>query len=422
MQGIFLLILFMLLLYTLGLRLYRFLILLASPFNSKARLFIEGRKGLFSKLKHQLGNVSGDIIWIHCASLGEFEQGRPIIEAIKRKEPSKRILLTFFSPSGYEIRKNYPLADIVSYLPIDTPKNASKFLSIVHPKAVFFIKYEWWYHITKEIKHLDIPLYSVSCIFRESQPFFKKSNSLQRKILAHFTHFFVQNKDSKDLLSSIGFSNCTITGDTRFDRVAEICAQKKELPIIKVFSGNATTFIIGSSWPEDIDVIAEVVNRYTELKVIIAPHELGEGNFKHIEQKFTSQSVRYSKCSEVDISKANLMIIDNMGMLSSIYQYADIAYIGGAFGKGLHNTLEAATFGLPILFGPKYNRFQEAKDLLKLKGAFSIKDKDSFSLIFDKLINDSSFRTETGNHSRKYVLENTGATDEILNSTLWKEE
>lgn len=340
----------MIIFYNLGLWFYHLLVLIASLFNAKAKKFIAGRKQLFKELEQKTNTIKGGLVWVHCASLGEFEQGRPLIEAIKKKDPDQPILLTFFSPSGYEIRKDYELADIVSYLPLDTKKNAKKFIQLTRPKQVYFIKYEWWYHFTKVLHRQKIPLYSVSCIFRPQQPFFKKGNNIHKKILSHFSHFFVQNKDSKDLLTTIGYNNATLVGDTRFDRVAEICAKKQALPLIENFVGSTFTLVIGSSWPQDLRVIGETLSKYHDLKVIIAPHELHESTLADAESYFKGDSIRYSALKEDPQKTCKALIIDNMGMLSSIYQYAQVAYIGGAFGSGLHNTLEAATFGLPIIW------------------------------------------------------------------------
>jgi 3-deoxy-D-manno-octulosonic-acid transferase len=403
------------LIYKLSIFLYSIAIKIASAFNTKAKLWMNGRKSIFSKIEFALKSNSSPIIWFHCASLGEFEQGRPLIEQIKKQHPSYKIFLTFFSPSGYEIRKNYSEADYVFYLPMDTRSNAKKLISILDPQAAFFIKYEFWFNYLNELKNKNVPSYLISGIFREKQHFFKPYGSWFKKQLGCFTHFFLQDKSSELLLHSIGYKNTTITGDTRFDRVFEISKNITSFPIVKQFCNNDKVFIIGSSWKEDEQMIVDCSNELRSYKLIIAPHEIDNHHIDFIENKFNSfgKCIRYSNATDLNINNANVLIIDNMGMLSSLYQYGTIAYIGGGFGKGIHNILEAATFGLPIIFGPNYSKFLEAKELIIKKGAFSIKDAKDLAATFHYL-NNSSNLNSAAETSKAYIQTNIGATSKIL--------
>ena len=346
----------MTILYLVGIRIFHLLVIIVSPFNSKAKLWLKGRKRIFRSLKKGV-KQDDKILWFHCASLGEFEQGRPVIELFKKEYPNHKILLTFYSPSGYEIRKNYEYADCVYYLPLDTPVNAKLFLDIVKPEAVFFVKYEFWYFFLREIGKRNIPLYLVSGIFRKNQRFFKSYGIKSKKMLRWFTHFFVQNEESKQLLNSINLKNVSVTGDTRFDRVYKIAQQSKYLPLIKKFAEKSPVIVAGSTWRPDEELIIEYFN-YTKnpFKIIIAPHEIHKENILRIIDSIKSDKkvLRYSEAQEDNIENADILIIDSIGILSSVYKYGTIAYIGGGFGKGIHNILEAATFGLPIVFGPNY--------------------------------------------------------------------
>lgn len=392
------------------------LIAIASLFNSKARYWIKGRKGLLQKLKRDI-NENENIAWFHCASLGEFEQGRPVIEKFKEQYPDYKILLTFYSPSGFEIRKDYNKADYIYYLPIDTPQNAKAFIKIVKPQIVFFIKYEFWYYFLKEINKHNIPLYLVSGIFRKDQHFFKKYAKRARKMLSFFTHFFVQNEQSKELLHSVGFENVTISGDTRFDRVYAISKQTKSLELIEKFRSGALTLIAGSTWRPDEEILIKYLNETSfKVKFIIAPHEIHSENMRRIENSFKDEFnvLRYSAANENNIEQANILIIDSIGLLSSLYKYGDLAYIGGGFGKGIHNTLEAATFGLPILFGPNYLKFKEAIDLINKKAAYSVENYEDLKDKLNFLIGDQSNLKELGVKASNYVSKNCGATETIL--------
>ncbi len=404
--------------YVIGIKFMSALIAVAALFNSKARFWIQGRKKIFHRLKVDI-KPSDKIAWFHCASLGEFEQGRPVIEMYKQKYPDYKILLTFYSPSGYEIRKNYKHADYIYYLPIDTPKNARRFLEIAHPEVVFFIKYEFWFFFLQEIYKRNIPLYLVSGIFRPEQRFFKSIAGSSRKMLRFFTHFFVQNEESKQLLNSINLKNVTITGDTRFDRVYEITQKVKQLDLVEKFiQQNKLTLIAGSTWKPDEEIIIEYFNKTDyALKLIIAPHEIHKENISRLENSFKEslKIQKYSEATEKNIEEADVLIVDSIGLLSSLYNYGNVAYIGGGFGKGIHNTLEAATFGLPVIFGPNYLKFQEAIDLINLGSAFSIRTFAEFKEILDNLLNAENEIKRVGEHSSEYVRQKCGATEKILN-------
>lgn len=397
------------LLYNFSLLIYNLLLQLFALFNPKARLFVEGRKNIFNKINSKLKNTSPPI-WFHFASLGEFEQGRPLLEKIKSIQPETPILITFFSPSGYEIRKNYPLADAIFYLPIDHPGNAKKFVELVKPKMAIFTKYEFWPNYFKELAGQHIPLFIVSGIFRSGQIFFKSYGTFYRNVLKQVTHFFVQNKDSLLLLQSIGLNNVSVSGDTRFDRVYENAQHPKNLPTIKEFCGNSNVLVAGSTWPEDEQLLATLATQFPDWKFIIAPHEI---HSKHIEDisKLFPNSRKFSTLNKQHIEgDTKILIIDNIGMLSSLYQYGKIAYIGGGFGVGIHNTLEAAAFGLPVVFGPNYNKFQEAKDLISIGAAKSISNSEELVLAFEYFN-----QNESGIIARNYVAEKKGATEMILN-------
>jgi 3-deoxy-D-manno-octulosonic-acid transferase len=404
------------LIYNIVIRLYVMLITLASPFNKKAHLWLRGRSNFFSGLQSRMYKNTAPVIWFHCASLGEFEQARPLLEEIKNQYPQYNIFLTFFSPSGYEIRKNYEKADYVFYLPVDTSFNARKFIRVVNPKLVFFAKYEFWYHYINELHKKRIPAISFSAIFRKEQIFFKSYGAFYKEVLKNLTKIFVQNKESYGLLKSHNISNIEIAGDTRFDRVKSICENKKDYPLIKKFKSDKKLLVVGSSWKKDIEILIELINgKEHDLKIIIAPHEIHSGEISFIENKLNLKSIRYSYAKEQDIDQYELLIINNIGMLSSLYQYADFAYIGGAFEKGLHNILEPATFGMPIFFGPKYDKFQEAKDLIELGVAFSVKDEMDLKEKFSSIYTNEQKRLLIVSESKKYIERNTGATNQILN-------
>ena len=386
---------------------------LASFFNPKAREFVTGRKRIFKKIDNALKNNKQPLIWIHCASLGEFEQGRPVIEALKKEFPTFRIFLTFFSPSGYVVRKNYPQADYVFYLPLDTKRNAKRFVAKVKPRIALFVKYEFWFHFSRTLKKNRIPLLSISAIFRKEQFFFRKTGSFNRRILKNVTRFFVQNQESVDLLHSINFYNVTLSGDTRFDRVKEIVEKSEPVPIAERFKANEKVFVVGSAWPDDLDVLLPFINE-GKIKFIIAPHEIHEGEIRSLQRSLAVKSVRYSEAETLNIEEASVLIIDNVGLLSRLYRYGEFAYVGGAFGKGLHNILEAACYGIPVLFGNRnYEKFQEARDLINRGGAFAIEDYPDLKKKYELLNVPETFLLAC-EVCRQYVLDNTGATQKII--------
>ncbi len=401
-------------LYNILIHLYQFIIWIASLFNPKAQLWVEGRKDILKKLEEQIDS-NDKIAWFHAASLGEFEQGRPIIETFRKQFPEYKILLTFFSPSGYEIRKNYEGADYVVYLPIDTKRNAREFIKIVQPKLVVFIKYEFWFNYLQVLSENKIPIFFASVIFRKEQHFFKWYGSWFRKMLKKASFFFVQNHESFDLLKSIGINQVEISGDTRFDRVFSIAQNAKKFPLIEKFAEGKKVFLAGSTWPADEEIIEKLVLQDPSLKLIIAPHEIHRERINSILKKFASHKVlKYSEADEKSISKAQILIIDGMGFLSGLYQYCHIAYIGGGFGKGIHNILEAATFGKPVIFSPNYQRFAEAVELVELKGAFVISNSSEIISITEKLINNDIAWHSASSICKEYVLKKKGATELIL--------
>lgn len=376
---------------------------------------MEGRKDWENELKKN--TFTGPIIWIHCASLGEFEQGRPLIEQIKKDYPKYGIFITFFSSSGYEVRKEYNLADYICYLPFDSRNNAKKFIEILNPSIAVFIKYEFWYYYLLELKKNQIPTFSISTIFRPEQQFFKKNGQFFREMLSCFDHFFVQNEVSKELLNEQGFNHVTVSGDTRFDRVKEICSNPKKIEIANQFKGKDKVMVIGSSWPEDIEVLLPVINDSGyKVKFIIAPHEIGKEKIKSLTKDIVIDYQLYSEADPATINSAKVLVIDNIGLLSSLYQYGEIAYIGGAFGEGLHNILEAATFGMPIIFGrgKDNSKYQEAVDLVRLGGAFEVSDSREVKRIIDGLLDDRGKLESTSKICSDYVNNNSGATKMIM--------
>jgi 3-deoxy-D-manno-octulosonic-acid transferase len=399
----------MLWLYNIAIILYRFVLSFASIFNNKAKLFRKGRKNIFLTINKQIDS-SKKHIWFHFASLGEFEQGRPVLEALKKIYPEKGIVVTFFSPSGYEIRKNYALAEGVFYLPIDTKYNAAEFVRLINPEIAVFTKYEFWYHYFKTLHKRQIPLLLISGIFRPDQVFFKWYGGFYRRILSNVSHFFVQNEESVELLKSINLENVSLSGDTRFDRVTENAETPKDLPLIARFSDGSKVFIAGSTWLPDEKIITSSILDTTDWKFIIAPHEIDENHILQL-MELVPGAFRYSEAGKGTIpDNIRVVVIDNIGMLSSIYRYADLAYIGGGFGTGIHNTLEAAAFGIPLIFGPRYQKFQEAKDLIKLGAAISIQNENDLSTAFEILQKDQT----AGLKARQYVSDKKGSTAQIL--------
>nr|WP_319572310.1 glycosyltransferase N-terminal domain-containing protein [uncultured Draconibacterium sp.] len=409
------------LLYNLGILFYGFLIRVAALFNEKAKLFVAGRKDWKKKLGSAI-DKNASYIWVHCASLGEFEQGRPVLEEIKKQFPKYKIVLTFFSPSGYEIRKNYEDADIVAYLPMDTKNNAQEFIRLVSPQKVFFVKYEFWYNYITELKRQQIPLYIISAIFRENQQFFKSTpwGKWYRKMLHSFEHIFIQNDTSARLLEQAGIKHYTVSGDTRFDRVAEIARGAKKFEIVEKFKGKNVTLIAGSTWKPDEELLTAFINNSSNVKFIIAPHEVTPANINRIQELLKKPAICFSKADISDIDSYDVLIIDSIGILSSLYQYGNIAYIGGGFGVGIHNILEAATFKLPVLFGPNYLKFKEAVDLVNEKGAFPINNFTELQATLNRLINDKTSLQNTSEICKNYIEKNVGSTKLIMNKVFNK--
>ena len=404
-------------------------IAIASLFNEKVRKMWRGEREAFKILKQKV-DPNAKYIWFHAASLGEFEQGRPLMERIRKEYPQYKILLTFYSPSGYEVRKNYEGADIICYMPVDTRLNAIRFLRLVRPVMAFFIKYEFWSNFLHILKHRNIPTYSVSSIFREDQVFFKWYGRNYAGVLKCFTRFFVQNEESKRLLEGIGIKDVDVVGDTRFDRVLQIKEAAKKLPICEAFrTGVASSqsadvphtdfkvFVAGSSWPPDENIFIPFFNEHKDWRLLIAPHVIAEEHLKLILSLIKDKKVvRYTQTTPEEAAEADVLIIDCFGLLSSMYNYGDVAYIGGGFGVGIHNTLEAAVWNMPVIFGPNNKKFQEAQGLLKSGGGFEINTYEDFSGLMNSLMNDEAFLKQAGDKAGAFVAHLAGATDKVLAS------
>ena len=402
-------------LYHIGIKLYEFAIRIAAFKNQKAQLWIEGRKDTFAYLEQSIVKDE-ELVWIHAPSLGEFEQARPLIEILKKDFSHFKILVTFYSPSGYEIRKDYPLADYICYLPIDTKENSKRFLDLVNPSFTFFVKYDFWANYLSELQKRNHKHYVISAIFRSNQYFFKKKGKWMLEILSKIDHFFVQNEDSKYMLLTRNITQVNTTGDTRFDRVIDITTQAKNLPLLKIFKQDKPLFIGGSTWPKGEELIIEFSKHYgTRFKYVVAPHEIHFERIEKLRTQFNLKVLLYSEVTEQNIDTADVLIINNIGLLSSLYAYADIAYIGGGFGKGIHNTLEAATFGMPIFIGPKNEKFQEAQDLKDIGIAQEIKSAQELIAHCDHLFTRPKKWTELKEKSRAYVEGKSGATQKIIN-------
>lgn len=405
--------------YNIFIYLYSVLVRFAGLFNPKAALLWRGQRGAIEKLE-QFGNqkVKGDkkskTIWVHAASLGEFEQGRPLIERIRLQSPDAKIILTFFSPSGYEVRKNYQGADLVLYLPFDTKHNASRFLDVLSPDVVYFVKYEFWLNYLTELRHRGIETYIISAIFRPNQIFFRWCGGKFRKALKAFETLFVQNEESQQLLNSIGFENVIVAGDTRFDRVADIASAAKLLPIAEAFAKGHKVLVVGSSWSPDEEILADYINRNVgNFRVIIATHDVNDARIKELTALLKCKYALYTQTDEEQVKAADCLIINTVGLLSSIYQYGQVAYIGGGFGIAVHNTLEAAVWGMPVVFGPKYHKFQEACELIECGAACSINSADECYAALDKFFANNS---EPAAKAYEYVASRKGATSLILKS------
>jgi 3-deoxy-D-manno-octulosonic-acid transferase len=394
---------------------YGFLIRVAAPFYGQARQWLTGRKNLFRNMEKAVGKHE-DVVWFHAASLGEFEQGRPVIEAFRETFPRYKILLTFFSPSGYELRKNYEGADYIFYFPMDKPRNARRFIRIFKPKLAVFIKYEYWYNTIRELSKNKIPLFFISAIFRKEQYFFKPGTKWFRNQLQKVTGFMVQDQTSSDLLHSIHIYHHQISGDTRFDRVLKIAHEKVDFPVIQQFTNHSEVMVCGSTWPADEDILRAYLKQNQKIKMILAPHKIDAEHIQEIRKKFNAfHPVLYSETKKTPVNeKSRVLIIDTLGILSYLYRFGQVAYVGGGFGSGIHNLLEAAVYGIPVIFGPHYKPFREAHDLLENGGGFTIQDKKSFFAVADRLFQQADFRIQAGQAAKQYVEKEAGATFRII--------
>ncbi len=398
-------------------KMYNLMILLVSVFNPKAKLWIKGRKKIFKHISRQLFSDTDPKVWFHCASLGEFEQARPVIELFRKNFPQYKIILTFFSPSGYEAKKNCQLTDYVFYLPLDTPRNARMLVRLFSPKIVFFSKYDFWYFILKELNRNNIPVILFSAIFRENQLFFKKIGSWYRQILLLFTHIFVQDEHSKQLLNAQGIYNVTVSGDTRFDRVVEIASQKAELPCIEKFTQGKKVIVAGSTYTDDAKILSDYINSHPDVRLIIAPHEINEHSLQETMSLFYNNYHRYSILKDAkneNPAQKQVLIIDTIGLLSKIYRYATITYVGGGFGAGIHNILEAVVYGKPVIFGPNYHKFKEARDLLDLGVAFTFCEQSEFFHLADELFSNPEKLEQIKRKALEYINTHTGSSKKVI--------
>lgn len=398
------------LIYNLGILLYEWLLRVVVLWNPKARQWVDGRRNIFDRMAERI-SPSDRVVWMHVASLGEFEQGRPILEAIRKEHPEIKLLVTFFSPSGYEIRKNYSGADYIFYLPSDTPYNVSRFLDVAHPEMAIFVKYEFWLNYLAQLAERGVKSYLVSAIFRRNSIFFKSYGGRWRRALDTFDQMFVQNDESRELLHSIGFDNVIVAGDTRFDRVAEIARAARSVEIVEKFKGDSRLFVAGSTWGPDEDILLPLINANADVKFVIAPHEMDEGRIGRLLREPKGGAVRYTQCTaQSDFSNVQVLVLDTIGILSSVYGYASWSYIGGGFGVGIHNTLEAATFGLPIAFGPKYEKFKEARDMVALGAATKVESAEELAAWFAPLRDDADYLAKVSATAKDYTVKNQGAT------------
>lgn len=405
-------------LYTLSIYVVGFILKIIALFNKKIKLFVQGRKNVFPYLKENI-QKGERYVWVHTASLGEFEQGLPVIKALKNK--GKKILVTFFSPSGYEVRKNSPDADMVVYLPLDTPKNARRFLEIVQPEIAVFVKYEFWYHYLNQLKNRGIKTYLLSGIFRENQIFFKPYGVMMRDALRCFNHFFVQNETSKKLLQSIGFENVTVSGDTRFDRVSEIVKRDNVLDFMEAFKGDSLCVVFGSSWESDEEIYLKAINysNSQNVKFVIAPHDIKPEKIENFRRKIALKTVFFSQKEGKNLSEYDVLILDTIGILTKVYSYADIAYVGGGMGNsGLHNVLEPAVFGIPVMIGKNYDKFAEAKALVERGGVISVSTEKELQEKLHLLIQNPNKRSEMGGINKDFIQKSSGATEKFLNFLL----
>jgi len=408
--------LFTMLFYNLIINGYIAAIKIASHFNPKAKLWVEGRNGIIQRIQEAMKDNHQRVVWIHCASLGEFEQGRPVIEAIRSQYPTFKILLTFFSPSGFEVRKNYKGADYVFYLPADTPSNAHYFIAAAKPCVAIFIKYEFWFNFMKELRHNQIPIVIISAIFRQGHHFFGWYGFWFRKQLSSIDNFYVQNESSGEILRRNGITQVVVSGDTRFDRVKEVSSQDFSHPVVEAFANGFEVLIAGSTWPPDEALIMALMKKSpVNLRLLLAPHEVDEPRIDQLINDFGKGALRLSQANTENARDARILIIDNVGMLSQLYRYGHYAYIGGGFGVGTHNILEAATFGLPLFFGPNHQKFRETIDLIRLRGAFPVSTVSCFLSIFEKVASDRFIYQQAHQACLDYIARNTGATEIIMN-------
>ena len=398
---------------------YAALIRLAAPFYSKAKLWCVGRDGMYERMRSAIGDAE-NIVWIHVASLGDFEQGRPLVDYIKEHYPEYKILLTFFSPSGYEVRKDYKNADYVFYIPADTKREVRQFLDIVQPKVVIFVKYEFWLNMLTELHRRNVRTFIVSAIFRRNSIFFNPFGLIWRRALHSFETLFVQDDSSKRLLSNIGVTNVDIAGDTRFDRVATIAESGDRVEIIEQFKGDRRLFVAGSTWGADESVLLPLINANPDIKFVIAPHEIEESRIERLTRGIDGGVARYTQLSGVDLTEKQVLILDTMGLLSRVYGSAEWAYIGGGFGVGIHNTLEAAVYGIPVAFGPKYRKFKEACDLISLGVAQSVRNDNELLQWFDSLRDNKVRLAEISHTSEMYVAKHRGATEKVVKAIFEK--
>jgi 3-deoxy-D-manno-octulosonic-acid transferase len=400
-------------LYTLAIRVFGLFAWVGARFKRTARLWVEGRRDWHRRLNADI-EESENLVWFHAASLGEFEQGRPIIEQVRYAYPDHPILLTFFSPSGYEVRKDYDGADYVHYLPLDTPANARKFLETVQPKLAIFIRYEYWYNFLRAMFRRDIPVVMVSAIFRKDQVFFKPYGGWTREALREVSHFFVQNQESLELLDTIGIQNKTLSGDTRFDRVWDAAQEKREFLFVEGFIADKLCLMAGSTWPFDDQLLKEIIPAFPDLKFVIVPHHVDEANIRRITDLFEGLAAVYSRGEDQDLADKQVLVVDTIGMLTYLYRLADLAYVGDGFGAGIHSILEPAAFGLPIFFGPNYQNFQEAVDLVERKGVFAVRDQEELTRLIRRFSDDERARREVGKICRDYIEEKRGATNSVM--------
>jgi len=401
------------LLYTLAIRVFGLLVWGAAGFRRAARLWVEGRRGWYRRLREDMGEKE-NVVWFHAASLGEFEQGRPIIESVREEYPDHPILLTFFSPSGYEVRKDFDRVDCVHYLPLDTPGNARKFLNVVQPKIAVFIRYEYWYNILGAMFRRQIPVIMVSSIFRKDQVFFKPYGTWFRTALRQISHFFVQNEESLELLEAVGVERMEMSGDTRFDRVWDAAREKREFPLVERFLAGRTCLIAGSTWPFDDQLLKEIVPAFPDLKFVIVPHHVDAVNIRRITHLFEGEAALYSRGEDQELEKRQVLVVDTIGILTYLYRLADLTYIGDGFGAGIHSIMEPAAFGMPIFFGPNYHNFQEAVDLVERRGVFAVKDQEELVEGIRRFAHDEGARQAVGRICREYIREKRGATDRVM--------